>query len=289
MLRPLSASAAILAIAACSHPSQVSFVSNERPSSQGAQGGLPPPSAAHAENPNGAPAGELPNDDEIIEPDHPLQDTKAERHVVHIHGPNERTCTGVMLSPSIVATAQRCVRNEAHGASAIAASHEYRVEIASSTLTWTNRRAKYAVLPACDHQELDVAFLVLAEPAPWIQGLRIVSAPNTGAKVEALGFGHCKGQGKKTRERNGTVRSRVSEAIVIDVPLCRGDAGGPVVDNLEGDIVGVISRRDDPEGSPLRTTTIARLDTVQVRDMLEQARSLAAGGDATKMTPVACR
>ena len=289
MLRLVSACVVIGSIAACSHPSQVSFVSNERPTAQGAHGGVPPPSAAHAENPNGSPTGELPNDDEIIEPDHPLADSKAERHVVHIHGPNERTCTGVMLGPSIVATAGRCVRNEASGPSAIAPAREYRVEIASSTLTWTNRRAKFAVRPACDHHELDVAFLVLAEPAPWVQGLRIVSAPNTGAKIEALGFGHCQGQGKKNRERNGVVRSRVSEAIVIDVPLCRGDAGGPVVDGPEGDIVGVISRRDDPEGSPLRTTTIARLDTVQVRDMLEQAKSLAAGGDATKMTAVACR
>jgi hypothetical protein len=291
MLRIVSACVVIGSIAACSHPSQVTFVSNERPTAQGAQGGVPAPGAAHAENPNGGNSapGELPNDDEIIEPDHPLADSKAERHVVHIHGPNERTCTGVMLGPSIVATAGRCVRNEAHGASAISGTHEYRVEIASSTLTWTNRRAKYAVLPACDYHELDVALLVLAEPAPWVQGLRIVSAPNTGAKVEALGFGHCQGQGKKNRERHGIVRSRVSEAIVIDVPLCRGDAGGPVVDGAEGDIIGVISRRDDPEGSPLRTTTIARLDTVQVRDMLEQAKSLAGGADVTKMTAVACR
>lgn len=278
----------LLAATACrGGPSQVSFVSNERPSSQGATAGVQPPSAAHAENPNGR--GELPNDDEIIEPDHPLADTKAERHVVHIHGPSDRTCSGVMLGPSIVATAARCLRVEPRGASAIAANHEYRVEIPSSTLTWTNRRAKFAVTAACDHHELDVALLVLAEPAPWVPGLRIISAPNTGAKLEALGFGHCQGQTRKAADRVGTVRSRVSEAIVIDVPLCRGDAGGPVVDGPEGDIVGVISRRDDPEGSPLRTTTIARLDTIRVRDMLEQAKTLSSGGDATKMTAVACR
>lgn len=287
MLRLVSAGAVLTVVVACSHPSQVSFVSNERPSSQGATAGVQPPSAAHAENPNGA-TGELPNDDEIIEPDHPLADTKAERHVVHIHGPGT-VCSGVMLAPSIVATAQQCLKAEGKGATALPASREYRVEIASSTLTWTNRRAKYAVLPACDWTELDIALIVLAEPAPWVQGLRIVTAPNTGSKVEALGFGHCSGQPRTNRDRVGTVRSRVSEAVVVDVRLCKGDAGGPVVDGREGDIIGLISRRDDPEGSPLRTTTIARLDTTHARDLLEQARSLAAGGDASKVSAVACR
>jgi hypothetical protein len=289
MLRPALACVVCVWIAACSHPSQVTFVSNERPTAQGAQAAVQAPSAAHNENPNGAQSGELPNDDEIIEPDHPLADSKAERHVVHIHGPNNVVCSGVMLGPSIVATAQQCLKAEGKGATALPASREYRVEIASSTLTWTNRRAKYAVLPGCDWSELELALLVLAEPASWMPGLRVVSAPNTGAKVLALGFGHCAGQPRSNRDRIGTVRSRVSEAVVIDVPLCKGDAGGPVVDGRDGDIIGLISRRDDPEGSPLRTTTIARLDTTHARDLLEQAKSLAAGGDATKVTAVACR
>jgi hypothetical protein len=291
MPRLVSASAlvAIASALACSHPSQVSFVSNERPTAQGAQAGMPPPSAAHAENPNGA--TELPNDDEIVEPDHPTADTRQERALVHIHGPNGAVCSGVMLGPSIVATAQRCIRGEGRkkGVTELSAAREYRVEIASSTLTWTNRRAKYALRPDCDWNELDVAILVLAEPAPWVQPLKVISAPNTGAKVQALGFGNCPGQPRGMKDRFGTVRSRVSEAVVIDVPLCKGDTGGPVVDGADGDVIGVISRRDDPEGSPLRTTTIARLDTTQARTLFEQAKLLAAGGDASKVTTVACR
>jgi hypothetical protein len=87
----------------------------------------------------------------------------------------------------------------------------------------------------------------------------------------------------------GVVRSRVSEAVVIDVPLCKGDTGGPVVDGRDGDIIGVISHRDDPEGSPLRTTTIARLDTVHVRDLLAQAKELVDGTPNMKSEAVACR
>ncbi len=268
--------------------SQVSFVSNERPTAQGAPQGVPPPSAAHAENPNGS--VELPNDEEVVEPDRPAADSKQERALVHIHGPNNVVCSGVVLGPRIVATAQQCLKGEAKGVTTLGPDKEYRVEVASSTLTWTARKAKFTVVPKCDWSELDIALLVLAEPvSEWVVPLRIISAPNTGAKVQALGFGRCQGTSNVLKERIGTVRSRVAEAVIIDMRLCKGDAGGPVVDGRDGDIIGLISRRDDPEGSPLQTTTIARLDTTQVRELLAQAKMLADGGDATKTQPVACR
>jgi len=280
---------AAVVVAACSHPSQVSFVSNEQPGTQGRAEGDPPPNAA---NPNGgaaSPNGELPNDEQVIEPDHPFADTKPQRATVHIHAPEGRPCSGVMLTNDIVATAQRCFRAEKKGVTLLPAAREVRVEVPSSSLTWTNRRAKYVILPACEANDFDIALLVLSEPAAWVQPLRVISAPNVGAKVQALGFGTCEGAKGPKKERNGLVRSRVSDAVVIDVPLCRGDAGGPVVDGPEGDLIGLISRRDDPEGSPLRTTTIVRIDTPPARELLEQAKGLASGGDAAKATAVACR
>jgi V8-like Glu-specific endopeptidase len=266
--------------------SQVSFVSNERPSGYAAAQGGPPPSAAHQENPNGSvDLGE----DDFVEPEHPAADSKQERALVHIHGPKDMVCSGVVVGPRLVATAQRCLHGHDKGATTLGPDRPYRVEIASSTLTWTNRRVKYAVLPQCDETELDVAILVLEEPAPaLVVPLKIVSAPNTGATVQALGFGHCKGS-KTLKERNGTVRSRVSQAFVIDVPLCKGDVGGPIIDGRDGEVIGLISHRDDPEGSPLRTTTISRLDTTWVRDLIKQARLLSEGGETAKVQSVACR
>jgi len=289
MLGRLVALAAIaLTCAACSGGrSQVSFVSNERPSSQGATQGVSPSSAAHVENPNGS--IELPNDDEVIEPDHPAADSKQERALVHIHGPNGVICSGVVLGPRLVATAQQCLKAEGKGATVLGPDKEYRVEVASSTLTWTVRRAKFAVVPKCEWTELDIAILVLSEPVEWVVPLRVISAPNTGAKVQALGFGRCKGTTNVMKDRIGTVRSRVAEAVVIDVALCKGDIGGPVVDGRDGDVIGLISHRDDPEGSPLRTTTIARLDTIHSRELITQAKLLADGGDTVKVQGVACR
>lgn len=264
--------------------SRVSFVSNERPSGYtAAQGNL---SATSGNNPNGV--VDL-GDDDFAEPEHPAADTKQERALVHIHGPKDIICSGVVLGPKIVATAQRCLRGQGRGATALGPDREYRVEIASSTLTWTNRRAKYAVLPKCDETELDVALLVLEEAIPpLVVPLKVVSAPDTGARVQALGFGHCKDR-DPAKDRVGTVRSRVSHAFIIDLPLCKGDVGGPVVDGRDGEVIGLISHRDDPEGSPLKTTTIARLDTVWSRDLIAQAKLLSEGGDIAKMQGVPCR
>jgi Trypsin-like peptidase domain len=276
------------AISACGGGrSQLSFVSNERPSGYTAAQGTPPPEAAHQENPNGrVDLGE----DDFVEPEHPAADTKQERALVHIHGPKDIICSGVVLGPRIVATAQRCLRGQGKGVSVLGPDREYRVELASSTLTWTNRRAKYAVLPQCDETELDIAILVLEEATPsLVVPLKVVSAPNTGAHVQALGFGRCKGSSAAMKERTGTVRSRVSQAVVIDVPLCKGDVGGPVIDGRDGEVIGLISHRDDPDGSPLRTATIARLDTVWARELLGQARLLAGGAADAKVQSAACR
>jgi hypothetical protein len=76
---------------------------------------------------------------------------------------------------------------------------------------------------------------------------------------------------------------------VIDVELCKGDTGGPVLDGASGDLICLISHRDDPEGSPLRTTTIARLDTNEARDLLGQAKQVADGADAATLKGVACK
>jgi hypothetical protein len=269
----------------------VSFVSNEQPSSQGAPNTNADRSAARIENPNGG--GERSNElgeDEQVEPEHPLADTKQERATVHIHGPDNRVCSGVVVGQKFVATAQRCLKGMTPGAQPVPSGKEFRVEVASSALTWTNRKGKYVVLPSCDEKELDVGIIVLDEAVPaFAAPLKIVSAPDTGGRVQALGFGRCKGSQKLAKERTGTVKNRDSHDVVVDITLCKGDRGGPVVDGRESELIGLISHRDDPEGSPLRTANIARLDTVWARDLMKQAMALAEGGDASKMQAVACR
>lgn len=270
-----------------SGPPPVSFVSNEQPTAQGAPNTNLDRGAARIENPNGGGGGNELGEDEQIEPEHPLAETKQERATVHIHGPENRVCSGVVVGPKSVATAQRCLRGLGAGAHANA---DFRIEVASSALTWTNRKGKYVVLPSCDEKEIDVGIIVLDEAVPaFAAPLKIVSAPDTGGRVQALGFGRCKGAQKIAKERTGTVKNRDSHDVVVDITLCKGDRGGPVVDGRESELIGLISHRDDPEGSPLRTANIARLDTVWARDLMKQASALADGGDHTKMQAIACR
>ena len=276
-------------VAACAEGQPpVTFVSNEQPNSQSGRASDLGIAAVHT-HPNGGHSA-LPNDEEIVEPDHPAVDGKSERALVHIHTPNKGTCSGVLLAPSIVATAATCLAGEPKGASALAPGREYRVEVASTTLTWTVRTAKFAVVPDCEQDQLDAAILVLSEPVPWIDPPKVTSAPDSGTKIKALGFGRCgdqpKGIFKATRA--GSVSNRDDAAVVIDVPLCRGDVGGPVVDNSGGDVIGLISHREDPEGSPLRTTTITRLDTKYARRLVDQSKDLAKNGETGAFKEIHC-
>lgn len=275
-----SAVALVLLVGCGSSPSSppVSFVNTERPT--GYNGSVAPTGLA--------PTTRDSDDDDFAEPEHPAAATKQERAMVHIHGPKGVICSGVVVGPKLVATAQRCVRDLPRGATALDAEHEFRVEVASSTLTWTNRKAKMAVLPRCDEGELDVAILVLEEAVPaLVVPLQVASAPDAGARVNALGFGHCPGS-KPAAERMVTVRSRAGAKVVVDMPLCKGDVGGPVIDGREGEVIGLISQRDDPEGSPLKTTAVARLDTTGSRHLVTQAQRLAEGG-APDGKAVGCR
>jgi hypothetical protein len=225
-------------------------------------------------------------DEKIVEPEHPLVDTKPARATVHVHTPRA-VCSGVVLGPRLVATARHCLARDLKGVQPIATDkEEYKIEIASSNLTWTSRRVSQTVTAACDRHGLDVAVLVLSEAAAWTEPLRVTSAPGPGAKVEALGFGRCKASESGSRQR--VVISRESDEFVLDTPFCRGDMGGPVVDGREGDLVGIVSHNDDPPGSPRKTTSIARLDTTPARALVAQAGRVADGKAAKDETPIAC-
>ena len=244
----------------------------------------PKPQAAHAHRDSTI---ELPSDEQIVEPDHPAVGTQQERALVHIHTP-KGVCSGVVVAPRLVLTAHQCVAPDARGPIQVGADAPHRVEVASSTLTWTNRIATHAVVPACEWAKLDVAVLILKEPVEWVQPLKVAMAPGPGGGVQALGFGRCVGETRGISSRTGPVIASEDDAIVIDIPLCKGDVGGPVVERAAGDLVGVVSHQDDPDDSPRHTTTIMRFDTTATRALFEQAAQIVKGDDPAKLAPIAC-
>ena len=230
---------------------------------------------------------ELPSDEEIVEPDHPAVGSTQERALAHVHT-SRGVCSGVVVAPRVVVTAHQCLGEAAGGITAVAPNAKLYVEVATSTLTWTRRQVSFVVTPSCVWEKLDVAALVLAESIEWVKPLKVTTLPPPGQTVQALGYGRCSGETRGIAHRKGQLLRSEGDAFVIDLSLCKGDIGGPVVDEVSGDLLGVISHQDDPDDAPRHTTTIERLDSTPARAVVAQAVKLAASPDGVKLEAVAC-
>ena len=269
---PAKASLALFAMLGCFEAPQVGIL------------GAPP-------RPSSAPAHvhfdttmELPSDAEVLEPSQPFVASSQERLLAHVHTP-AGVCSGVVVGSHLVATAHQCIQS-ARGIGAV--TGQYRIEIASSTLTWAERVPTKVVTADCGWEALDLAVFVVAEPIDWVKAAPLGTVPGPGAKVQAFGFGHCEGERHGIRDKAAGLVTIDSQAFVIDVGLCKGDVGGFVTDG-GGSLLGIISHQDDPDDSPRHTTTIFRADTTTARDLFAQAQAVADGADATKLKPVSCQ
>lgn len=242
---------------------------------------------AHAHNDSTI---ELPDDEQIVEPSQPAVGSTQERALAHVHTP-KGTCSGVVIGARLVVTAHQCV-GESTGVAIIAPTSKFFVEVATSGFTWTKRQVAYVVTPGCVWEKLDLAMLVLTENVEWVQPLRVTTSPPPGPKMQALGFGHCAGETRGLSNRVGELLRREGDALVVDLALCRGDVGGPLVDVMSGDVFGIISHQDDPDDTHHRTTTVVRLDTTPARALQAQAGALAtteaSKRDGVKLDAVAC-
>ena len=253
---------------------RVGFVNNERPGLSGTGTVAPTTAVDDAEEPEGA------------EPEHPLVSTKQERAMVHVHA-GDVTCAGVVLGPRLVGTSRRCFKQDVgvHALDPEKKGDQVRVEIASGSLAWAQRKASHIVIPACKRRAVDLAVIVLSEAAAWVEPLELASAPGPDAKVDALGFDRCDGGKEVKRAR---VIEREDGRITLDRAPCSGDIGAPVVETSSGRLIGIQSHRRGGASSPRRETAVTRFDTTPVKALLEQAGKVAAGADVATLTPVAC-
>lgn len=274
----------LLAILLTGCPEQVGVIAQD-PSGTAAGEGEPRDTAPRP--PAARSGAELEEDERMTEPDHPAVKSPQERALVHVHTPAD-VCSGVLVAPRLVATAHQCFAPGPAGVVPVAEKDReaYRVEVASSTLTWTARHVQAVVLPACDWRKLDLAILVLDDAAPSAPA-SAVSAPAQGASVQALGFGKCRGDTKPFSGRTGSVLERHDADIVVDVLLCQGDVGGGAFDPGAGGYLGVISRKGESRAGAGAATTVVRFDTQRARELLAVADGVAKGAPPAK-TDVAC-
>ncbi len=230
---------------------------------------------------------DLPNDETVTEPEHPMVQSVQERATAHVHTPKD-ICSGIVIGPKEVLTAHQCLP-DVTGVVAVqpADKDAWRVEVASTSLTWTARHVASVVTPQCDWKKVDAAILILDEPVDWIVPLKASSAPAAGGTVQAMGFGRCRGEHRPISQRTGQVIERQSDALEVEIGLCQGDVGGAFVDGAAG-LVGIVSHQDDPDNAERHTTTGFRVDTTTMRHLFEAGAALSATMTDSKIAAPIC-
>lgn len=168
--------------------------------------------------------------------------------VVYMYRFDGAACTGAIIAPQVVLTADHCVE----GASA----RSIRVYVGSSRGSFTSehRVSEVRQIPGGGGigigQPNDVALLVLSAPAGEEPMEIARDAPTRlrGTTVTAVGFGQTPSGGSGTKLTTTTTVEDVGGGFIFVEPaVCSGDSGGPLIGE-DGLIYGVASFIYSPDG-----------------------------------------
>lgn len=164
---------------------------------------------------------------------------RLERHVIMVHGTKGNTCTGTVLSPTVVITAAHCVT----GSSQYAVSYK---EGDSPVLQEVREVARHPNFKASSTVSVDVALIRMRVPLPPRFSPVALDDPSNatddngvGSQQTIAGFGLSREGDEKTL---GTLRAAPVTVLPrfyprffrlgrngSDLLICKGDSGGPVL------------------------------------------------------------
>jgi hypothetical protein len=206
------------------------------------------------------------------------------------------TCSGTLIAEDLVLTAHHClVQRRAKGefTATLVAVTAIEVELGGDYLPWGNVGVKAIFAPPCGEGggPGDVAVLVLERK---LVGLATKSVrddpPRTGEFVDPVGFGRCalSPQGIRRREREGGAITTVSRSTFeVDASVCPGDSGGPALDRISGEVVGIVSLSAmDHDESTRGRSVFVRVDGLA--KVAAYARLVADGADPADLPPLSC-
>lgn len=161
-------------------------------------------------------------------------------------------CSGVLVAPRIVLTAAHCL-DRARTTGSIEVSFGPDVASPTASVLVSEALAHPSYDPTTN--EYDVAFLLLAEPAPVAQHALPTSSVDAlapAAVLRAVGFGvTARATSDSGIRREGTmqlgqVRPASFDAVPGPALTCEGDSGGPVFATIAGqeELVGITARGD---------------------------------------------
>lgn len=201
--------------------------------------------------------------------------------------PGNNFCTGTLVHPRVVATAEHCISGQQGNRLGFGIGLDPSAPVAS-----------FRVQSAIAHPRVDAALLVLEQDAvaavPELEPIAFNRAalPNAlvGTEVEAGGYG-------ETYDRNRSGRyfavvqliQIANDEIVVDgrgrQGICFGDSGGPVIANLDGGPPKVLGVESWGDPSCLGVDHLTRLD--RLADWIDQNTPADPGGpvDPDPMEP----